>query len=97
LDSENTVLGAGVSGLDLGVASLGGAMTYDMDAETFGFEGVATNGGLTAYLNGDDTDALQNIGGEYAVDVNGATFTAGANYNIDTEDFAPTASVAFAF
>ena len=97
LDSENTVLGAGVSGLDLGVASLGGAMTYDMDAETFGFEGVATRDGITAYLNGDDTDALQNIGGEYAVDVNGATFTAGANYNIDTEDFAPTASVAFAF
>ena len=97
LDSENTVLGAGVGGLDLGLASLGGAMTYDMDAETFGFEGVATNGGLTAYLNGDDTDMLQNIGGEYEVNVNGATFTAGANYNIDTEDFAPTASIGFAF
>jgi len=97
LDSENTVLGAGVGGLDLGVASLGGAMTYDVDGETFGFEGVATTGGLTAYLNGDDTDALQNIGGEYEVNVNGATFTAGANYNIDTEDFAPTASIGFAF
>jgi len=97
LDSENTVLGAGVGGLDLGVASLGGAMTYDVDGETFGFETVATAGGLTAYLNGDDTDALQNIGGEYEVNVNGATFTAGANYNIDTEDFAPTASIGFAF
>jgi hypothetical protein len=97
LDSENTVLGAGVGGLDLGVASLGGAMTYDVDGETFGFETVATRGGLTAYLNGDDTDALQNIGGEYEVNVNGATFTAGANYNIDTEDFAPTASIGFAF
>ena len=97
LDSENTVLGAGVGGLDLGVASLGGAMTYDVDGETFGFETVATAGGLTAYLNGDDTDALQNIGGEYEVNVNGATFTAGANYNIDTEDFAPTAGIAFAF
>ena len=97
LDSENTVLGAGVGGLDLGLASLGGAMTYDVDAETFGFEGVATNGGLTAYLNGDDTDMLQHIGGEYEVNVNGATFTAGANYNIDTEDFAPTASIGFAF
>ena len=97
IDSENTVLGAGVGGLDLGVASLGGAMTYDVDGETFGFETVATAGGLTAYLNGDDTDALQNIGGEYEVNVNGATFTAGANYNIDTEDFAPTAGIAFAF
>ena len=97
LDSENTVLGAEVGGLDLGMASLGGAMTYDMDAETFGFEGVATRDGITAYLNGDDTDALQNIGGEYEINVNGATFTAGANYNLDTEDFAPTAGVAFAF
>ena len=97
MDSENTVLGAGVGGLDLGVAALGGAMTYDVDAETFAFEGVATRGGITAYLNGDDTDALQNVGGEYTMDVNGATFTAGANYNVDTEDFAPTAGIAFAF
>lgn len=97
LDSENTVLGAGVGGLNLGLASLGGAMTYDVDAETFGYETVATAIGVTAYLNGDDTDMLQNIGGEYEVDVNGATFTAGANYNIDTEDFAPTAGIAFAF
>ena len=97
LDSENTVLGAGVAGLDLGVASLGGAMTYDMDAEVFGYETVATTGGVTAYLNGDDTDALQNIGGEYEVDVNGATFTAGANYNLDTEDFTPAAGLSFNF
>ena len=55
LDTDNTVLGAGVAGIDLGVASLGGAMTYDMDAEVFGYETVATTGGLTAYLNGDDT------------------------------------------
>ena len=97
LDSENTVLGAGVSGLDLGLASVGGALTYDVDAETFGYESVATAYGITAYLNGDDTDMLQNVGGEYAVDVAGATFTAGANYNIDTEDFAPTAGLAFNF
>jgi hypothetical protein len=97
MDSENTVLGAGIAGVDLGMAALGGAMTYDVDAELFGFEGVVTTGGVTAYLNGDDTDALQNIGGEYSMDVNGATFTAGANYNLDTEDFAPTAGIAFAF
>jgi hypothetical protein len=97
LDTENTVIGAGVGGLDLGLASLGGAMTYDVDAETFGYEGVAAAYGVTAYLNGDDTDMLQNIGGEYAVNVAGATFTAGANYNIDTEDFTPTAGLAFNF
>ena len=97
LDSENTVLGAGVSGLDLGLATASGALTYDVDAETFGYEGVATALGMTAYLNGDDTDMLQNIGGEYEMDVAGATFTAGANYNLDTEDFTPTAGLAFNF
>ena len=97
LDTDNTVLGAGVAGLDLGVASLGGAMTYDMDAEVFGFEAVATTGGLTAYLNGDDTDALQNIGGEYEVDVNGATLATGANYDVDAKDLTPTVSLSFNF
>jgi len=97
LDSENTVLGAGVDGLDLGLASVGGAMTYDVDAEVFGYEGVATAMGITAYLNGDDTDLLQNIGGEYETAVGGATFTAGANYNVDTEDFTPTAGLSFNF
>ena len=97
MDSENTVLGAGVAGIDLGVASLGGAATYDMDAEVFGFEGVVTSGGITAYLNGDDTDALQNIGGEYEINAAGVKWAAGANYNVDTEDFAPTASIGFAF
>ena len=97
MDSENTVLGAGVSGLDLGVAALGGAMTYDMDAEVFGFEAVATTGGLTAYLNGDDTNRLQNIGGEYTMDVNGATIAAGANYDTDTKDLTPTLGLSFNF
>lgn len=97
LDTENTVVGAEVSGLDIGTLGLGGAMTYDVDAEVFGFEGVVTAGGVTAYLNGDDTDALQNVGGEYEMAVGGATFTAGANYNVDTEDFAPTAGLTFNF
>jgi hypothetical protein len=97
LDTENTVLGAGVAGLDLGVATLGGAMTYDVDAEVIGFENVVTRGGLTAYLNGDDTDLLQNIGGEYTMDVAGATFAAGANYDVDAEDLTPTASLSFNF
>lgn len=97
LDTENTVLGAEIGGYNLGLAALSGAMTYDVDAEAFGFETVATAGDVTAYANGDDTDVLQNIGGEYEMAVGGATFSAGANYNIDTEDFAPTAGLTFNF
>ena len=96
-NTENTVLGAGLSGFDIGAVALGGAMTYDVDAEVFGYETVASAYSVTAYVNGDSNDALQNIGGKYEMAVGGATFTAGANYNIDTEDFAPTAGLSFNF
>ena len=97
MDTENTVVGASASGLDLGVASLGGTVTYDVDAEKFAFEGVTKAMGLTAYINGDQDDTLQNIGGEYVYGIGGAELSAGANYNVDTEDFTPTVGVSFSF
>ena len=98
LDSENIVVGAGVGGIDLaGYAELGGTVTYDVDGEKFAFEGVANVMGVTAYANGDQDDAFQNVGGEYSYSLGGAAVTAGANYNVDTEDFAPTAGIAFKF
>lgn len=96
-DSENTVVGAELSGITVASLGLGGAATYDVDAEVFGFEGIVTAGGLTAYANGTDGDALQNIGGEYVYNLGGAELSAGANYNVDTEDFTPTAGISFAF
>lgn len=97
LDSENTVLGAGVSDFTLGSAAIGGAMTYDLDAEKFAYEGTAGLMGLTAYLNGDQDDALQNIGGDYTYMLGGAELKGGANYNIDSEEFTPSVTVGFAF
>ena len=97
MDSENTVLGAEIAGIDLGMVTAGSALSYDVDAEAFAFEGIVARNGLSAYLNGTDDNRLQNIGGEYEVDVNGATFTAGANYDVDSEDLTPTAGLAFSF
>lgn len=97
LDSKNTVLGAGVSGLEVASVNFGAVVTYDVDASLFAYEGVATVAGLTAYVNGDKNDAFQNVGGTYEYVLGGATLSAGANYNVDTEDFAPTAGIAFAF
>ena len=97
MDSENTVLGAEIAGIDLGMVTAGSALSYDVDAEAFAFEGTVARNGLSAYLNGTDDNRLQNIGGEYEVDVNGATFTAGANYDVDSEDLTPTAGLAFSF
>ena len=97
MDSENIVLGGAISGLAVGEASFGGAVTYDMDAEMFAYEGTADIMGLTAYANGDQDDTFQNVGGEYTYSLGGAELTAGANYNLDTEDFTPTAGVSFNF
>jgi len=96
LDTENTVLGGSV-GTSMNDVALTGVVTYDVDGEKFAFEGVANVMGITAYANGDQDDAFQNVGGEYTYNIGGAALTAGANYNIDTEDFAPTAGISFSF
>lgn len=98
LNTDNTVVGSTVSGFSFNEAALSGTVTYDTDAETFGYEGVATRDSITAYVNGDDEDVLQNVGGEYVYGLGeGVELSAGANYNLDTEDFAPTAGISFKF
>ena len=97
-DTENTVLAAGVGGLDLGVAEMGSALTYDLDAEDIGYELTADTMGVTAYLNGDSDEMLQNVGAEYEYQVGGgAEITVGSSYNFNSEEFTPTAGVSFNF
>lgn len=97
LDSENILLGGAFSGLTAGPLGLGGTVTYDVDGEEWGFESVATMGAITAYANGDDEDLLQNIGGDYDYNLGGATLSTGMVYNLDSEEFTPSASVSFNF
>lgn len=97
IDSKNTVLGAGIGGVDVGKLSLNGAVSYDVDAEVFGFETWTTIGGTTVYFNGDDTEVFQNIGGSYEVNVAGATLSAGANYDLVAKDIATTVGLSFNF
>lgn len=96
-NSEDYAIGAEVAGLNVGIADLGGAVTYDGATEEIGYEVVAGAYGATAFLNGDDSDMLQNVGGEYAYGIGGATVTAGATYNFDAEEVTPTVGVNFAF
>ena len=91
-DSENIVLG---SRYDTG--NVGGVLTYDVDGEKFAYELDGTASGLTAYLNGDQDDALQNIGANYTWDFNGLEVEPGANYNIDSEELTPKVTVGFSF
>jgi hypothetical protein len=95
--SENTVLGAEVAGLDLGLATAGGALTYDTDAEDWAFEGSVAVDGLSAYVNGTDDNRLQHIGGEYVLNYAGAELSAGVDYDTDAKDWTPTAGLSFNF
>jgi len=95
--SENTVLGAEVAGLDLGLATAGGALTYDTDAEDWAFEGSVAVDGLSAYINGTDDNRLQHVGGEYVLNYAGAELSAGVDYDTDAKDWTPTAGLAFNF
>ena len=95
--SENTVLGAEVAGIDLGMMTAGGMATYDTDAEDWAFEGSVAVDGLSAYINGTDDNRLQHIGGEYVVDVAGAELSAGIDYDTDAKDWKPTAGLSFNF
>ena len=95
--SENTVLGAEVAGLDLGMVTAGGMATYDTDAEDWAFEGSVATGGLEAYINGSDDNRLQHVGGEYVMNYAGAELSAGVDYDTDAKDWKPTAGLSFNF
>ena len=99
LDSGNNVLGLQASGLGVvDIATVGGAFTYDMDAESYGYEGVATvMNTLTAYVNGDDAEMLQNIGGKATRNIGGLDLTGKLNYNMDAEEIQPSVVVGFSF
>ena len=95
--TENTVIGAEVGGLDLGMMTAGGALTYDTDAADWAFEGSVATGGLSAYINGTDDNRLQHVGGEYVMNYAGAELSAGVDYDTDAKDWKPTAGLSFNF
>jgi hypothetical protein len=98
VNSEEWAVGgrATTEGLISNVA-LGGTVTYGSEAEVFAFEADATVMGITGYLNGDQNDTLQNVGGSYSYNIGAANLEGGVNYNIDSEEFAPSVSLSFAF
>lgn len=96
LDSEEITLlssaGYALNGFGLGVTT-----TYQVEAEALGFEADVTAYGVTAFLNGDKDDMLQNVGAGYYGEVNGMGLYAEGAYNIDSEEFKPAAGISFNF
>ena len=95
--SENYVWGGEVSGIDLGIVDAGGMMTYDKDADLFAYEGSVALSGLSAYVNGDESNTLQHIGSEYTMTHNSMELTAGVDYDTDSKNWSPMAGLSFNF
>ena len=97
MDAEEYALGARSDILLDEKWAAGAMVTYESAAESIGYEVDAGAYGLSAYLNGDDDELAQNVGGKYEFNWNGLDLEAGANYNIDSEEFSPMVSAAFSF
>lgn len=97
LDTKNVVVGAEIKDIAVGSVSLGATVTYDVDAKLAAYEGIAGFSSAVAYVNGDQDDLLQNVGGEYVHTLGKAELTAGAVYNFDAEEISPTIGLAFNF
>lgn len=97
LNTENWTLGGRADVfLNEGLV-VGGAATYGSADEKLGFEADVTAFGITAYLNGDQDDMMQNIGSSYTYNLQGVELGTGVNYNFDAENFTPSVSVSFNF
>lgn len=97
LDSEEYVIGSRSDYLLNDNIGLGAAVTYDSGSEDIGFEVDAGAYGTTVFVNGDQDEMLQNVGGSYEYTLLGIDLEAGAVYNLDAEELTPTASVSFSF
>jgi len=93
LDSEKYIVGGRVAS-ELGA---GATVTYAEATEVVEFEVDYQAKGLLVYLNGDQDDVTQNVGAGYSTNFNGLTLGADVNYNFDSEDITPRATVTFSF
>ena len=96
LDTEDATTFAAASAEVAPGLTAGGTMSYD---DKFAYELNAGYDMFGAFLNGDEDDALQNVGGGIykSVDGTGMSFYAEAGYNVDSEEITPAAGVSFNF
>lgn len=92
LDTKDFTVGARADVHNYGITG-----TYAETTEMFAYEAETTMGGLTAYLNGDETDMTQNVGASYTYDFNGINLEPSVNYDIDNSDVQPQVIASFSF
>ena len=93
--SEDITVGLNAN-MNINAFNVGGTVTYT-EAMT-GYELSAGYQNFGAFINGNEDDMAQNIGGGYYGDNKaGLSFYAEAAYNIDAEEITPAAGVTFKF
>jgi len=94
LDSEDYAVGVLASYAMNDKLRVGGAVTY---SDILAYEATVSTLGITGYINGDEDEFAQNVGAGYETKLNGLALNAKVNYNLDSEEIAPTLGVAFKF
>ena len=77
--------------------NVGGIVTYANATDSIGYEANASYGIVTAFVNGDDVDAFQNVGAGVNTKFNNLNVYAEGSYNLDAKDGTVGAGVAFKF
>jgi hypothetical protein len=96
--SEEFAVGTRTDGVLLGPVELGSTLSYFSETEVLAYEMDATMSyGLTAYVNGDNDDALRNVGAGYERALGNMTVFASVNYDLNTEEVEPKAGITFSF
>lgn len=96
LNSEDWTVG-GKANMKMGEVNVGGLVTYGSANEVFAYEASAGYSIATAFVNGDQDDAFQNVGLGINTTVKGLGVYAEGAYNIDAEDTTIGMGVKFNF
>lgn len=96
LNSEDWTVGTKANA-GVGAVDLGAIVTYGSATEVFAYEASAQYNIVTAFVNGDDTDAFQNVGAGATYNWNSLTMYGEGSYNVDSEDTVVGAGVTFSF
>jgi hypothetical protein len=94
LNTEDFVVGAAANANMFETVDAGLAVTY---ADLFAYEATAGYKSVTAFVNGDEDDVLQNIGAGVVYTKDSLSAFAEVGYNLDTEETTPAVGVSFNF
>jgi hypothetical protein len=94
VDTEDYVIGAGFNGYPAGPVDLGATVTY---GDIFAYEATVSKSGVTAFIGGDENEFAQEVGVGYETTLGGLSVSTKGVYNLNTDELAPSLTVAMSF